>query len=139
MITACRGPRPIVAGLVVLTATAALAACGDSAGKHGTQSPGGVESATTSNGTQVLEVTAGDDLRFQQTDLRAHTGQVTLDLKVTGDVPHNLILSSGPLANSGTGTVSNGTKSITLTFSQPGTYGFLCTIHPKMKGTITVS
>jgi plastocyanin len=30
------------------------------------------------------------------------------------------------------------TKSTTLTFSQPGTYVFTCTIHPGMEGRVVV-
>lgn len=132
--------RAVAAAVFVLTvAGGSLAGCGESAGEHGTQSAGGTETATTSGGVQQLTVKAGNDLRFQQTNLQAHTGKVTLTLDVLGDVPHNLILADGPLANTGTGTVSSGSKSITLTFSKPGTYNYLCTIHPKMKGTITIS
>lgn len=131
--------RTLAAAVVVCALGAALAGCGESAGEHGTQAAGSAETASTSSGTQQLTVDAGNDLRFEQTVLYAHTGKVTINLDVTGDVPHNLILSDGPLANTGTGTVSQGTKSMTLIFNKPGTYHFLCAIHPKMQGTITIS
>jgi plastocyanin len=133
--------RRTAAAVLVLCSIAGglLAGCGESAGEHGAQKAGSSETATTKNGVQQLTIDAGDDLRFQQTNLQAHTGKITITLHVTGDVPHNLILANGPLANTGTGTVSKGSNSITLTFAKPGTYNYLCTIHPKMKGTITIS
>lgn len=63
------------------------------------------------------------------------------------EVPHGLKFTSGPTSPSCTGIPaaaaeeSGATKwQGQCTFSTPGTYAFLCTVHPgEMKGTITVS
>ncbi|HVV29799.1 MAG TPA: cupredoxin domain-containing protein [Mycobacteriales bacterium] len=126
------------AALLALAGTVVLSACGsDEPGASGSQSTGAVETAVDRDGVQVLEVKAGDDLRFQQTDLRATTGKIKINLDVTGRVPHNLAFTDGNKGS--TGTTSDATTSVTLQFDKPGTYHFLCTIHPKMRGTLTVS
>lgn len=129
--------RTAATALVLPLTGMLLAACGSSG--HRAQAPGSSESATVRNGVQQLTVVAGNDLRFHQTALHAHTGKVKITLDVTGDVPHDLLLANGPAANTSTGTVSKGTRSVVLTFTKPGTYNFLCTIHPQMTGTITIS
>lgn len=57
-------------------------------------------------------------------------------------VPHGLAWTGGPQQPSCSGVPvgSSGTEwSGTCSFSQPGTYSFVCTVHPEeMKGTITV-
>lgn len=116
---------------------ALIAGCGGDAGQSGTQPPGASETASTLDGVQVLEVSAGNDLKFTTTSLYAHTGVVKIVFKVTGSVPHNLAFKDGSQAS--TGTVHDDTTSITVRFDQPGVYNFLCTIHPYMKGTLTIS
>jgi plastocyanin len=49
-------------------------------------------------------------------------------------VDHTVTFDNGPDC----GHVAAG-QSETVTFSAPGTYAFHCTIHPQMKGTVTVS
>jgi plastocyanin len=49
-------------------------------------------------------------------------------------VDHTVTFDSGPDC----GHVAAGT-SMTVTFTAAGTYGYHCTIHPQMKGTVTVS
>jgi plastocyanin len=114
-----------------------VAGCGQDKGQFGTQPPGGSETATEVDGIQVLDLSADDDLKFSKTDLFAHTGTVKIIFKVLGDVPHNLAFKDGTQAS--TGTVNNATTSMTVRFDKPGVYNFLCTIHPYMKGTLTIS
>jgi plastocyanin len=66
---------------------------------------------------QALTVHAGDTVVFQNDD----------------DVIHNVsadAFKSGDIA---------GGKSWSYTFSKSGTYAYVCTYHPGMQGTITVS
>ena len=64
-----------------------------------------------------LTVQAGETVVFQNDDDATHN--VTADAFKSGDV--------------GSG------KSWSYTFSKPGTYTYVCTYHPGMQGTITVS
>jgi plastocyanin len=63
------------------------------------------------------------------------------------EVPHGLKFTSGPATPSCTGIPAAATEETgatnwhgECTFSTPGTYAFVCTVHPgEMKGTITVN
>jgi plastocyanin len=114
-----------------------VAGCGADAGQHGSQPASGSQTASVVDGVQVLDVSAGNDLKFTGTNFYAHTGTVKIVFKVTGDVPHNLAFRDGSQAS--TGTIHDETTSITVKFDKPGVYNFLCTIHPYMKGTLTIS
>jgi plastocyanin len=51
--------------------------------------------------------------------------------------PHNVVSLTTPvLFNSGT---PKGTGTYSFTFTTPGTFPYLCQIHPSMKGTIIVT
>ncbi len=53
------------------------------------------------------------------------------------DAPHNVVSLSDPVAfNSG---VPQGHGTFQHTFTQPGTYPYICQIHPQMKGTVIVT
>jgi len=134
-----RSALPVAASLAALAVgTLVLAGCDAGKGQSGTQPPGATTSAAIVDGVQVLETDAGNNLRFSNTSLFATTGTVKVTLKVTGSIPHNLAFSDGTQAS--TGTVNNNkTATLQLTFTKPGTYHFLCTIHPYMKGTLTIS
>jgi hypothetical protein len=47
----------------------------------------------------------------------------------------NGFLNSGVLADKGVGPLP---RSFKITFGTPGTYQYICLVHPEMKGTITV-
>ena len=130
-----RGPRTTFAVAATAIGVAVLGGCGGST--HGpAQASGSSEAAIDQGGVQVVTVSAGNDLRFAQTALTAHPGKVKVVLDVTGSVPHNLAFSDGPQGS--TGTVTKGQAVTTLVFAKSGTYHFLCTIHPRMQGTLTI-
>jgi hypothetical protein len=52
----------------------------------------------------------------------------------TGQAPHNATADDGSFK---TPTIENG-ESASHTFTQAGTFSYICTIHPNMKGTIRV-
>ena len=51
-----------------------------------------------------------------------------------GQAPHDATADDGSFA---TGTLEPG-KLKSETFDEPGTYSYICTIHPQMEGTIEV-
>jgi plastocyanin len=65
---------------------------------------------------------AGTKVTWTNNDTVSHT--------VTADVPTAAFPSSGTIAPGGT---------YSVTFSQPGTYTYHCSIHPTMKGTVSVT
>jgi plastocyanin len=50
------------------------------------------------------------------------------------DEPHNVVSDSGTFRSSAMDTDEN----FSFKFDKPGTYRFVCSIHPRMVGTITV-
>lgn len=103
----------------------ALVACGSSS-SGGSSAP-----APAANGHTVtiqnfgfhpstLTVKAGTTVTFVQEDSTPHT--------VTGS-GNSAFLHSSPL---------NKGQTYTATFSKPGTYNYICSIHPDMKGTVVV-
>jgi plastocyanin len=73
------------------------------------------------------------DFAFDPSAITAKVGD-TVTFSNTGAATHNATLDAGGCA---TPDIKPGSSS-GLTFSVAGTYAFHCTIHPDMKGTITV-
>ena len=125
--TACGGGTSATtkpAGSVAGPASAPAAASQAAAGGAPTCNPGldttatqvAIASFTFTPGQATA--TAGNSVSWTNADSTAHT--VTFD--------------SGPdCGNLATGV------SVSATFTSPGTYPYHCTIHPTMKGTVTVS
>ncbi len=68
--------------------------------------------------------------------IHVHVGQ-SIHWVNEDNVGHNVTGTSGP-GFTASPTFSQG-GSFTLKLSKPGTYTYICTIHPFMKGTIVVS
>jgi plastocyanin len=113
-----REPAPVDPG----TADSSLA--GDSAPANG--SGGGARKAASAS------VTMGD-LFFSPTSVSIAVGD-TVTWNNTGQAPHNATADDGSFK---TPTIENG-ESASHTFTQAGTFSYICTIHPNMKGTIRV-
>jgi plastocyanin len=77
-------------------------------------------------------VTMGD-LFFSPTSVSIAVGD-TVTWHNTGQAPHNATADDGSFK---TPDLNNG-QSASETFNQAGTFSYICTIHPNMKGTIRV-
>jgi plastocyanin len=77
-------------------------------------------------------VTMGD-LFFSPTSVSIAVGD-TVTWHNTGQAPHNATADDGSFK---TPTLNNG-QSASETFNQAGTFSYICTIHPNMKGTVRV-
>jgi plastocyanin len=77
-------------------------------------------------------VTMGD-LFFSPASVSIAAGD-TVTWHNTGQAPHNATADDGSFK---TPTLNNG-QSASHTFTQAGTFSYICTIHPNMKGTIRV-
>jgi amicyanin len=71
----------------------------------------------------TLTVKAGTKVTFTQED---------------GSVQHNVRSTGAGAKTLNSPNLSKG-QSYTVTFTKPGTYSYICSIHPFMKGTITVT
>lgn len=114
-----------VAALLV----AGLAACGSSS--SGPTSAGGSGSGVVQSGTANVTI---QNFAFHPSSLTVKAGtKVTFTNEDT--TPHTTTATSTKGFDSGA--LSKG-QSYTMTFTKPGTYSYICTIHPYMKGTIIV-
>jgi plastocyanin len=90
---------------------------------------GGTAIASEADGAQVVI----KDFMFAPLDVKIKAGS-----KVTwvnkDDEPHNVVSDSGLFRSSALDTDEN----FSFRFDKPGTYHFVCSIHPRMVGTITV-
>lgn len=119
-----------------LLATAlVLTACGGGGGSEG---GGAAVTATGPADAQVVTVESNDQIEFAPATVNAKVGTLTLTHRVVGAIPHNLVFDDKRLG--GTETLTEGKQeAITLTFSEPGTYDFVCTIHSGQDGKVVVS
>lgn len=89
----------------------------------------GTAMASEPDGAQIVI----KDFMFAPLDVKIKAGS-----KVTwinkDDEPHNVVSDSGLFRSSALDTDEN----FSFKFDKPGTYRFVCSIHPKMVGTITV-
>jgi plastocyanin len=77
------------------------------------------------------------DFAFTPATLTVAVGQKVTWVFDQPDAPHNVYSTSGPTQlNSGT-PQGNGTWA--YTFTTPGTYHYICQVHPNMHGTIIVT
>jgi len=119
--------RRILAALVVpLLATA----CGGSG--YGSTGPTTTGTPSTPGANEVI---ATSSLTFNPTTLSVAKG-TTVSFTFQG-VQHTVAFAAVTGAPAGIGATSNAT--VQRVFATAGTFGFQCTIHPSMTGTIVVN
>jgi plastocyanin len=131
--------RRVVVTIAALIAVALVAAgCGHDAfgmGDHHDQMHGGGDGApqtpVLSDSSQVSVDIA--DFDFSPRELTVRAG-ATITWANRDSVPHDATDEAGTW---GTDTLWPG-ESATITFDSPGAFEYLCTLHPNMKGTLTV-
>jgi plastocyanin len=92
-------------------------------------------------GGQTIEIAAdpGGDLAFDQTELTASAGEITIEFTNDASIPHNFTLED--VDGGATATISGAAADVTVTL-EPGTYTFFCSVGGHraggMEGTLTV-
>ncbi len=122
----------------LLLLTLPLTACsGGSAGSAADSAAAPEASTSGGPSAQTFLLRGNDRDQFAPKRFAAQVGTLELTLQ-NGNVPHNVTFDDPSLT--GIPTISGDErKSTTLTFAKPGTYQFVCTIHPGMDGAIVVS
>ena len=108
-----------------------LSACGQPSNPARSQSgqPDTVTLTPGADGTQSVEVDAGDDLRFHPSMINAAPGPVQLTLKNVGKgAPHTWEAPQLPGANVPL-TTAGQRNDVRFTIGRAGDYRFICTIH----------
>ena len=121
----------------LLLLTLPMTACsGSSEGSADGGAAAPQESASGAPAAQKFFLRGNDEDLFVPKRFAAKVGTLELTLQ-SGNVPHNVVFDDPSLT--GIPTINGDErKSATLTFSKPGTYSFVCTIHPGMDGEIVV-
>jgi plastocyanin len=136
---------------VAAIAALGLAACGGGGDdNNGTTAAATPPPATTTGGggggggssTVDISTPSGTDLAYDQKDVSANAGSVTIDFDNKQAVPHDVTIADSSGKDLGaTDLVSSGTANATVDL-QPGTYTFFCSVpghrEAGMEGTLTV-
>ena len=127
--------------LFVLAASVlALSACG------GGSSSSSTTPATTGGGggggsTVKISADPSGALKYEQTDVSATAGSITIDFTNMSSLPHDVTIE-GNGASGATDTITDSTTSTTVDL-EPGTYTFFCSVDGHraagMEGTLTVN
>ena len=126
-------PRPRARRLALVTCLLGafvLAGCGG----------GDEESSTTpttvaAGGATVVDiVSSGSTWKFRPDSVTVSTGTSVTWTNST-DVPHNVVFTDAAVRSSD---LFNKGKSFTTTAGQAGTFPYICSVHPDMKGTLVV-
>jgi plastocyanin len=119
--------------LGLLALAAVLAACSGASAEA--PSPAGPAASPSGDAVTIV----AKDLKFVQAAVPVKAG-AAIDLVFDNQdgAPHNISISDASGANVFKGEIVSGKQ---VTYKVPalaaGTYGFICEVHPEMKGTIT--
>ena len=117
-------------------ALAVLAACGSSSSSGGYSAPARAPSSSalsTAPATGSSQITISN-FAFSPANLTVHVGQrVTVTNK--DSTPHTWTANDHSFDSGNLNTDA----SFSFTFTKAGTFGYICSIHPFMTGTVTVT
>jgi plastocyanin len=132
--------------LIVLTGLAlvfAVAACGGDDDDEASEEPAAEETTEDTGGGEhnlALVADPGGDLAFDQTELHAAAGEVTIELTNESGIPHNVEVEGNGVEEVSE-TITEGSTSLTVNL-EAGEYEFYCAVpgHREggMEGTLTV-
>jgi plastocyanin len=127
--------------LVLAALVLALSACG------GGSSSSSTTPATTGGGgggggsTVKISADPSGALKYEQTDVSATAGSITIDFTNMSSLPHDVTIE-GNGASGATDQITDSTTSTTVDLD-PGTYTFFCSVDGHraagMEGTLTVN
>ncbi|UGT53557.1 cupredoxin domain-containing protein [Nocardia asteroides] len=128
----------VLTGFVV-AATLFAAGCSgdaDNAASTTTRKPRPVTTTTTQTEHKPTNLTVEvSDMKYSPADATIKVGQ-TVTWKFSDKAPHNVQGIGDKAMGINSPIIDKGEWS--YTFTQPGTYRYLCSLHPDMRGTITV-
>ena len=134
-----RRALPLV--LVLAALVLAFSACG------GGSSSSSTTPATTGGGgggggsTVQISADPSGALKYEQTDVSATAGSITIDFTKMSSLPHDVTIE-GNGASGATDQITDSTTSTTVDL-EPGTYTFFCSVDGHraagMEGTLTVN
>jgi plastocyanin len=127
--------------LVLAASVLALSACGGGSSSSST-TPASTTGGGGGGGSSTVKISADPSgaLKFEQTDVSATAGSITIDFTNMSSLPHDVRIE-GNGASGGTDEITNSSTSATVDLD-PGTYTFFCSVDGHraagMEGTLTV-
>ena len=128
--------------LFVLAASVlALSACGG--GSSSSSTTPAATGGGGGGGSSTVKISADPSgaLKYEQTDVSASAGSITIDFTNMSSLPHDVTIE-GNGASGATDQITNSTTSTTVDL-EPGTYTFFCSVDGHraagMEGTLTVN
>ncbi len=128
-----RAPRSVVLAVVVLSLLGA--ACGGGSKKSSGSTPSTLPGAGGGAATAVTIVPAGTTWKFQPQSATVAPGSAVTWINTT-DVPHNVVFTDASVKSSD---LFEKGKPFTTTLAHPGSYPYICSVHPDMRGTVVVA
>lgn len=125
--------KRLILGLGIAALAIVTAACSGATAAPGTDAPN--PSAPVGDGIVIV----AKDMKFQTTAVTVKAGTpVAIVLDNQESAPHNIAIKDASGADVFKGEIVTNTKVTNdIPALAPGTYTFLCEVHPDMKGTIT--
>jgi plastocyanin len=134
---------------VAALAMLGLAACGGGSDNNDTTAAATPPATTTGGGgagggssTVDISTPSGTDLAFDQKDVNAKAGSVTIDFDNKQAVPHDVTVEDSSGQELGATDLISSSTTTTTVDVQPGTYTFFCSVpghrEAGMEGTLTV-
>ena len=126
--------------LVLAASVLALSACGG--GSSSSSNTPASTSGGGGGGSSTVKISADPSgaLKYEQTDVSATAGSITIDFTNMSSLPHDVTIE-GNGASGGTDEITNSSTSTTIDLD-PGTYTFFCSVDGHraagMEGTLTV-
>jgi plastocyanin len=133
-----RRALPLV--LVLAALVLALSACGGG-GSSSSTTPATTGGGSGGGGSTVkISADPSGALSYEQTDVSATAGSITIDFTNMSSLPHDVTIE-GNGASGATDEITNSSTSTTVDL-EPGTYTFFCSVDGHraagMEGTLTV-
>jgi plastocyanin len=128
--------------LVLAASVLALSACGGGSSSSST-TPATTGGGGGGGGSSTVKISADPSgaLKYEQTDVSATAGSITIDFTNMSSLPHDVTIE-GNGASGATDQITNSTTSTTVDL-EPGTYTFFCSVDGHraagMEGTLTVN
>ena len=133
--------------LLLLLVVVGLAACGgddDDGDTTAASTPATTTEAGGGGGGSTVDIStpSGSDLAYEQSNVSAKSGRVTIDFNNQQSTPHDVVVEDSSGTELGKTDLISSSASSTTVELQPGTYTFFCDVpgHEEagMKGTLTV-
>lgn len=131
--------RALPLSIVLAASVLALSACGGG-GSSSSTTPAATGGGGGGGSTVQISADPSGALKFEQTDVSATAGSITIDFTNMSSLPHDVRIE-GNGASGGTDQITNSSTSATVDLD-PGTYTFFCSVDGHraagMEGTLTV-